>query len=1156
MFLARLGFRNSTTDYDLRLWPHTSNIVLVSTGLQTLVWYWSLVPLVTMGTIGFVILVTRGDEYRSDFVEGLRTVILTGIEHRGSCKRFFRTTYPTGTPTRYCLWVVVIMAMFHQKLRWPETLCGQEGPNTTRPQWPSSPVGLTIAHFGDVSSCPIITAALGCETHGYHPPVKYSGEEASSVTEGTGPSGETSDGSPILSATPEECPLHIAYAIEGFQAYGRYMAESRLEDLELFVHAYRLAAETTPDDEPRRLAILNNLGAALSARFERLGQRADLDESIRIQQTAEPLTPDDSPDKPSRLANLAFSIWSRFNIDGNRQDLEDAISLETRALEIAPVGHEYRPRLLDSLGTSLLTKFQRTGSPVHLTKAIALLNEAIDLTPHEDPESPSPLSNLGNALHERFKMAGNIEDLEQAISLQTRSISLAPDGHPRKLLWLGNLGGRLWERFERLGNMEDVEEAIAVYERTVQLTPDGHSMKWSHLKNLGLALWTRSSRRKNREDLERAIAFQNRAIELIPEGHPAKYSAINNLGNQLQTRFQFSGVQDDLDKAIVAKFRAMELVSDEHPDKPLLLYNLSNSLQMRFEKRGDVADINDAIGYSTRSSELLPVDHPARASRIRLLGSLYSTRFTSPYSQPGDLARAVELYSEAMQHRHTSFSSISFLNVSGSVTMFMDESGRTVIWSQMLQLRTPLDDLRHLHPEIAADLQHISQALQHAATTPSSSLSQLSFTSSLPFTAPVSLDTQEKSSHSYAVEYERLISRIRELEGFEDFLRPKTLPQLASACRASPVVVINTDRSGCDALILYHPGIVKHVPLPSFSLVHAKKLCKDLWAVLTAKHLRGRSRDIRQEDDSNGDRDRGGDIAGVRKRSTDSTYKILADLWYQVVKPILDVVRTLTPNDDKGLIHITWCPTGPLSFLPLHAAGVYVPNALSTETIMDHVVSSYIPTLEAILKPRTREIPTRNYPRVLVISQPAVSGFNPIPGTRAEAQIITSLVGSSAVVLEDENGSVHAVFDGICCVRRDGLARLARDNPTNSAFILHDGKLTLSTLMSQHIPHAELAVLSACQTASGDDHLPEEAVHLAAGMLNIGYKSVIGTMWSINDSSAPVVMTRFYEVMMEQVRAGAELQPAYALHEGTKVLRERYGATDFMRWVPFVHFGL
>ena len=110
--------------------------------------------------------------------------------------------------------------------------------------------------------------------------------------------------------------------------------------------------------------------------------------------------------------------------------------------------------------------------------------------------------------------------------------------------------------------------------------------------------------------------------------------------------------------------------------------------------------------------------------------------------------------------------------------------------------------------------------------------------------------------------------------------------------------------------------------------------------------------------------------------------------------------------------------------------------------------------------------------------------------------------------------------------------------------------------MTKHLPNADLAVLSACQTATGDEKLSEEAVHLAAGMLNIGYKSVIGTMWSIYDSSAPVVMGEFYRVMAAQVKTGGELQPAYALHEATKALREKYGVSDFVRWIPFVHFGL
>ncbi|KAI0083501.1 CHAT domain-containing protein [Irpex rosettiformis] len=230
---------------------------------------------------------------------------------------------------------------------------------------------------------------------------------------------------------------------------------------------------------------------------------------------------------------------------------------------------------------------------------------------------------------------------------------------------------------------------------------------------------------------------------------------------------------------------------------------------------------------------------------------------------------------------------------------------------------------------------------------------------------------------------------------------------------------------------------------------------------------------------------------------------------------------------------------------------------------MDFVVSSYTPTLEALLKPRARVIPNGQDPRVLIVSQPSSPyAINcPIPGTTTEAGIVMSLVGESKP-LDDANGTIQAVLEGMETHEWVHLAchgAQNRKDPTNSAFILHDGHLTLAELTSHDLPNADLAVLSACQTATGDEKLSEEAVHLAAGMLNIGYKSVIGTMWSISDYVAPDVMRVFYTVMAEQVKAGGELQPAYALHEAIKVLRRssgRGGMNDFLRWVPFVHFGL
>lgn len=60
-------------------------------------------------------------------------------------------------------------------------------------------------------------------------------------------------------------------------------------------------------------------------------------------------------------------------------------------------------------------------------------------------------------------------------------------------------------------------------------------------------------------------------------------------------------------------------------------------------------------------------------------------------------------------------------------------------------------------------------------------------------------------------------------------------------------------------------------------------------------------------------------------------------------------------------------------------------------------------------------------------------------------------------------------------------------DPLKSCFHLHDGWLELLEIMKQRLKNTDHAFLSACQTSTGYKNLPEEAVHLAAGMLAAGY---------------------------------------------------------------------
>lgn len=68
-------------------------------------------------------------------------------------------------------------------------------------------------------------------------------------------------------------------------------------------------------------------------------------------------------------------------------------------------------------------------------------------------------------------------------------------------------------------------------------------------------------------------------------------------------------------------------------------------------------------------------------------------------------------------------------------------------------------------------------------------------------------------------------------------------------------------------------------------------------------------------------------------------------------------------------------------------------------------------------------------------------------------------------------------------------------NPLESSFVLQDGRLTVSKLMGLSTPKAFLAFLSACHSGKGDRGQPDQAIHLAAAMLFIGFRSVVGTLW-------------------------------------------------------------
>ncbi|CEL54124.1 hypothetical protein RSOLAG1IB_06835 [Rhizoctonia solani AG-1 IB] len=237
-----------------------------------------------------------------------------------------------------------------------------------------------------------------------------------------------------------------------------------------------------------------------------------------------------------------------------------------------------------------------------------------------------------------------------------------------------------------------------------------------------------------------------------------------------------------------------------------------------------------------------------------------------------------------------------------------------------------------------------------------------------------------------------------------------------------------------------------------------------------------------------------------------------------------------------------------------HIAGDY---GQPGSRVFDYVVSSYTPTLTALLG--SVSTAANRAPQVLAIGMPTTPSHSPLPSVYRELDLLrghiqdnagySQLIGrrvTTTAVLEamDKYDWVH-----LACHAHQNV-----DDATKSGFYLHDGTLDLSTISQRSFRNKGLAYLSACQTATGDEKLPDEAIHLASGMLMAGYRSVIGSMWSVMDNDAPYVADRVYARLMKDGKVGNG-EAGRALHYAVAELREKVGEKEYGRWMPYIHIG-
>ncbi|KAG1814010.1 CHAT domain-containing protein [Suillus subaureus] len=958
----------------------------------------------------------------------------------------------------------------------------------------------------------------------------------------------------------------------GHAQFAAYVTSKTVSHLNDAVQHFQLVLDQCLISHPDHATALTNLAYA-RLRGYICNDLEDIDTPTSLFREVLALRPQCHPDHPLSLYNLTEALTWRHNKKSTAADICESAKLYHELLPLCP-----EDTYLHSIASR--GKWYESDEGIHLRRVV------LELCPLDHQHRPGALDKLAQAVEARFDQHGTVDDLEMGIQLGREAMSLCPEGHTDRAYYLNNLAFSLRYRFDHQGKPNDLDEAISLYEEALRLRPVGHQYRDNSLDNLGGALIIRFNKCNDIDDITRAISLHREALTLRPPGHPCRDTTLHGLALTLDTRYDELHVIEDLNEAIDRYRESLRLKRHDHPERHLSLSNLSASLCSRFTQTRKNEDIEEAIHLCRESLVALSSLHPDRWFSYTRLQEAYLARYRILHD-PADLSLAVENFrlasghptqgfprriteaidwahqAEVYQHESaleayqmcfelfdshvmtrssivtrreaaTAFRGAQSLPVDAASCAIrrhnlrqaveLVEQGRGQQWSLASRLRTPLEDLKSACPQLAQKLLGLNKRLSHAQDSAGGA-------------DPAAADRAATEYRILTGQWDAAVAEIRDLQAFSRFLLPPSYEDLQAAARQGPVIILIASQYSCSAIIIPTSGEPRHIPLPSVTLTDLNNL-KDRFA-----------RAIRHAS-----------IMGPKVPRNDLIV-LLRTVWEEIMLPIVNVLEHVLKLKHGSRIWL--CPTAAFTFIPLHAAHPFQTRADRSKEpcLEDLYICSYTPTLSALVRSR-QMMKKRVTPSFVTIGQgqPGTGKGKALLAVDSELELVHKLVPATAnrttisgdaatragaLKALEENTWVHLACHG----KQDPT------QPYNSHFVMRDEHLTLLDIMEKHIPHAEFAFLSACHTAVGDKETPDEVIHLAAGLQFSGFKSVIGTLWEVDDSVAKHVVKAFYENLFDGLKEGVMdcTKAAWALNRATHAVKTKVPLEQRM---VFIHIGV
>jgi hypothetical protein len=832
---------------------------------------------------------------------------------------------------------------------------------------------------------------------------------------------------------------------------------------------------------------------------------------------------------PVPVHELARGLLLRFEVSGAGADLDEAQGL-LEPYAVDPAEPTY-PATAALLANVLRARFERTLDTAGLDRAVELTGAALARLPAADPERQNALEVRLMCLARRYVHLDDDRDLATAIECAeqlkaTSDRAGGARGGRGRAVALWGLATLLGLRALRSEDTADLDAALRLTAEAMAPAANVAVARHSVLARHGNLLTVRFLVGGDRADLTAAIDHLRRALAATPETAVYRTTYRAGLALLLTLEADATGRTDRLTEALDLARAAVRDAPLGHPQRVDAMLTLAEMYSRRYARHGDLADIRAAVALRRIASA-----SPAGTMHDRMRATAYwlgtalrlddmrdaaEAAATGVALLPAVVRRGVHrLGQERRLARVTGLpgvaAALALAQGQPERAVELIEQGRTVLWAQVAQLRGDLSGLAAVDPALAAELDRTRQEL-----------------------AAVETGQSRTRYRAVAARWEELLARARALPGFATFLGTTPFGELRAAAGDGSVVIVNVAGGRSDALVV-HSGGVRLVPLPWLALAACQQRAQALLAAVTEAE--------RQPD---------GPLWTNLRQTLGS---LLRWLWDVVAAPVLAALDELAgPVRHR----VWWCPTGPLTLLPLHAAGRYGAAerwaGRRRPSVPDRTVSSYTTGLGALLRARL-PAPGAGAPSLLAVGLPHTPGRASLPAVTAELDRVAAMLPGTRR-LTGQAATPEAVLAELDRHRWLHLACHATqqvDRPGDSALHLHGGDLSALRLASRHLAGAELAYLSACHTASGSMALADEAVHLAAALQLAGYRHVIGTLWGVSDGHAAAVAGVVYAALTAGGRPDAG-GAAAALAAATGSLRARHPDRPDL-WASFVHFG-